>query len=397
MHTHASGRGDWSPPIHAVGRAENDTLSETADSTGASKGEPDGQAAGTGTQKVKLTLSAQAEKYARRDAPIEARQMAARGALPLEPLELATVLFVLANDPETSVKDTARESLEGLPEHVLGTVLSGPAHPALLSYLARVHKEDEARCEALALNPATDDATIAWLATLPHSRVVDVISQNQERMMRAEEIVDALGANPLTGRAVIERILSFLGVEEREVDADDEALDEDEAEAAVLELLGEDMADVAKLLAREGDEDADEEVEGSLYAAVQKMSVMQKIKLARVGGKEARALLIKDRNRIVASSVLGSPKLTETEVVGFAQNRSIGEELLRVIASNRDWTKNYQIKLALVTNPKTPQPQAIKFLNYLQDKDLRSLMKSKDVSSNISAHARRILTKKGKL
>lgn len=349
-------------------------------------------------QKVKLQLSPQAEKYARRDAPVEARRMAARGALPLEPIELATVLFVLANDDDAEVKDRARRSLEELPDHVLGTVLAGPAHPALLSHLARIHKEEEARCEALALNPATDDATIAWLATLPHSRVIDIISQNQERMMRAEEIVDALGANPLTGRSVIERILSFLGVEERAAEEEEEVLDEAEAEAAVLALLGDDMVDVARLLAREGGEELDDdEVEGSLYAAMQKMTVMQKIKLARVGGKDARALLIKDRNRIVASSVLASPKLTETEVIGFAQNRSIGEELLRVIAANREWTKNYQIKHALVTNPKTPQPQAIKFINYLQDRDLRSLMKSKDVSSNISAHARRILTKKGKI
>lgn len=347
--------------------------------------------------KVKLKLSAQAEKYARRDAPLEARQMAARGALPLEPIELATVLFVLANDPDAGVKDTARKSLEDLPQHVLGTVLAGPSHPALLSFLARVHQENESRCETIALNPATDDTTIAWLASLPHSRVVDIISQNQERMMRCEEIVDALGANPLTGRAVIERILTFLGLEERETTEEAE-IDESEAEAAVLEMLGEDMSDVAKLLAQENDDELeDDELESSLYAAVQKMSVMQKIKLSRVGGKEARALLIKDRNKIVSTSVLGSPKITETEVIGFAQNRSIGEELLRIISSNRDWTKNYQIKVALVTNPKTPQPVAIKFINYLQDKDLRSLMKSKDVSSNISAQARRILTKKGKV
>lgn len=357
---------------------------------------PAGQA--VGTQKVTLKLSPQAEKYARRDAPLEARQMAARGALPLEPIELSTVLFVLANDPDASVKERARQSLESLPEHVLAAVLSGPSHPALLSFLARVHQENEALCETIALNAATDDTTIAWLATLPHSRVVDIISQNQQRMMRAEEIVDALGANPLTGRAVIERILTFLGLEEREAEDEEDVLDETEAEAAVLALLGEDMSDVAKLLAQEdGEEIEDEAVEGSLYAAVQKMSVMQKIKLTRVGGKEARALLIKDRNRIVSASVLGSPKLTETEVIGFTQNRSIGEELLRIIANNRDWTKNYQVKHALVTNPKTPQPTAIKFINYLQDKDLRSLMKSKDVPSNVSAHARRILTKKGKV
>ena len=113
--------------------------------------------------------------------------------------------------------------------------------------------------------------------------------------------------------------------------------------------------------------------------------------------KEARALLVKDRNRIVAASVLGSPKLTETELIVFAQNRSIAEELLRVIAANRDWTKSYRIKLALVTNPKTPQPQAVHFIHHLQDRDLRALMKSKDVSTQVSAQARRILTKKGKL
>jgi len=358
---------------------------------------PQNSSPGPSSVKVKLTLSAQAEKYARRDAPLEARQMAARGALPLEPIELATVLFVLANDSDAAVKDTARKSLEELPEYVLRTVLSGTAHPALLSFLGRVHEENESWCEALALNAATDDTTIAWLASLPHSRVVDIISQNQERMMRCEEIVDALGANPLTGRAVIERILSFLGLEERET-TDEEEIDESEAEAAVLEMLGEDMTQVAKLLAQESEDDIeDEEVEGSLYAAVQKMTVMQKIKLSRVGGKEARALLIKDRNKIVSTSVLGSPKITETEIIGFTQNRSTGEELLRIISRNRDWTKSYQIKVALVTNPKTPQPVAIKFINYLQDKDLRSLMKSKDVSSNISAQARRILTKKGKI
>jgi hypothetical protein len=324
--------------------------------------------------------------------------MAARGALPLEPIELATVLFVLANDPDASVKETARASLETLPDQVLSTVLCGPAHASLLSFLAQIHKNDEAHCEALALNVATDDRTIAFLATLPHSRVVDIISQNQERMMRHESIVDALGANPLTGRAVIERILSFLGIDEREATDEDEVLDEDEAQAAVLEMLGEDMGEIARLLVTERENnEQDEETTGNLYAAVQKMSVMQKIKLARVGGKEARSLLIKERNRIVASSVLASPKITETEIITFAQSRSIGDELLRIIASNREWTKTYQVKLALCSNPKTPIPQAVKFLNYLQERDLRILTKSKDVPSNISNHARRILTKKGKL
>jgi hypothetical protein len=39
----------------------------------------------------------------------------------------------------------------------------------------------------------------------------------------------------------------------------------------------------------------------------------------------------------------------------------------------------------------------MKFVNYLQDRELRSLMRSKDVPTAISTHARRILTKKGKI
>ncbi len=353
------------------------------------------------TSKIRLTLSPQAEKYARRDAPVEARRMAARGALPLEPVELATVLFALLHDSDTEVKTRAAESLRDLPEAVAFTVLSGPTHPALLSHLAHVHSESEPHSEKLALNAATDNTTLAFLATLPQRRLIDIISNNQERLMQSEEIVEALGANPLTGRAVIERILTFLGIDDSdEGDADDmqgaEDISSEAAAAAVLALLGEDMADVAYHLSTEDDID-DEAVTNNLFSAIQKMSVMQKIKLARVGGKEARMLLIRDRNKIVSTSVIQSPKITETEVVTIAKSRNVSDEILRLISNNRDWTKSYQIKSALATNPKCPQPVAIKFLNYLPERDLRTIMKSKDVPSAISAHARRILQKKGKV
>lgn len=353
--------------------------------------------------KIKLTLSPQAQKYARRDAPVEGRRMAARGALPLEAIELATVLFALTHDPDAQVKETARSSLEQLPDPVLDTVLSGAAHPSVLAFFAQIHKSDEEKITKLALNPATDDRTVAFLATLPCPAVVDIVSQNQERLMRCEEIVDSLGNNPLTGRAVIERILTFLGMSTPASTGEvgEKPLTEEDAEAAVLALLGDELAGFApEILAEKKPKNISterEELSGNLFAALSSMTVLQKVKLARLGGTEARGLLIRDRNKVVASAAISSPKITDSEVEGYAKSRALCDDVMRIIATNRQWTKNYAVKLALAMNPKVPKPLAIGFLAYLQDKDLKTIMKSRDVSSNIAAQARRLLQKKGKI
>jgi hypothetical protein len=350
-------------------------------------------------QKIRLELSPQAEKYARRDAPREVRLMAARGALPLPPTELATVLFALMHDPDAEVKDTARTSLESLPDNVMGSVLTGPVHPALLDHLAHAFRDSPEPLEAIALNAATADGTLAFLAGLPHKKIVDIAANNQERMLRCPAIVDALGGNPLTGRAVIDRILSFLGVEDdSSVVIDPDSIGDQEARAALAAVLGEDFAEHASELIEEHENAEGEDEQGaSLYSLINNMSVFQKIKLSRMGNKEARSLLVRDRNKIVALAAVTSPKITDNELISIAQSRAVSDDVIRVISNNKDITRNYQVKHALATNPKTPQATAMKFVNYLQDKDLRNLMKSRDVPSVIATHARRILTRKGKL
>ena len=359
-------------------------------------------------QRVRLTLSAQAEKYVRRDAPVEVRRMAAGGALPLEPIELATVLFALVHDPEAEVKDRARQSLVELPDSVAKTVLTGDTNPAVLSFLAQLYEDSSHRTEWIALNAAADDATFVFLAGLPHRRVVDIVAANQERMLRHPEIVDALGDNPVTGRATIDRILSFMGLHRPEAEVSEDSdtetpelteseLTDDDALDALKALLGNDVSEFASELVADSDDELDPDEQGSLYALIQSMNVMQKVKLARLGNKEARGLLVRDRNKIVSSAAIRSPKITDNEVAGYAQARNVPDEVLRIIANNREWTRNYQVKLALATNPKCPVPTSMKFLNFLQEKDLRNIMKSKDVPSPISTHARRILQKKGKV
>jgi len=347
-------------------------------------------------QRIRLALSQRAARYASREAPVPARLLAAGGALPLPPPELAAVLFALAHDPEPEVRDRARRSLADLPDPVLTAVLEGPTPAPVLSALARLHREDAARLERIALNPATDDETLVFLARLPHPRVVEILSHNQERMLRCDALVDALGANPLTGRAVIDRILAFLG-RPGATDPEDEEpgeIGDEEAEAALRALLGEEVGELCTALVREGGPDLDDKARRNLHRTLSRLTVAQRARLARFGNREARTLLLRDPNRIVAIAAIRSPRIREDEVVAAARSRGVCDEVLRIIADSREWTRNYQVKLALCANPRTPLPSAMRFLSHLHDRDLRVLVKSREVPAAVSAQARRILSRK---
>jgi len=70
------------------------------------------------------------------------------------------------------------------------------------------------------------------------------------------------------------------------------------------------------------------------------LGVAERMKAAMKGSKEERAILIRDPNKLVSTSVLSSPKITESEIENFAKTGSVSEDVLRIIAMNRAWTKN---------------------------------------------------------
>lgn len=135
-------------------------------------------------------------------------------------------------------------------------------------------------------------------------------------------------------------------------------------------------------------------VERTLIQRVQTMTVAERIKLALHGNREARMLLLRDSNRLIRRFVLKNPRVNDDEIITVAKNRSADDELLRIIGESREWTKNYQVRHALVTNPKTPLMIAIRFLSSLYERDIRALAKSKNVSATIATQAKRIVLNK---
>ncbi len=132
----------------------------------------------------------------------------------------------------------------------------------------------------------------------------------------------------------------------------------------------------------------------SLYLRIQKMGVAERIALALKGDKEARSLLIKDSNKLVQLAVIGSPRISDPEVVAISKSRSVHDEVLRRLARRKEWLKHYEVRLNLVQNPRTPLPLAIKLTGTLNLRDLQHLAKSKGVPTIISALARRSIQAK---
>ena len=128
----------------------------------------------------------------------------------------------------------------------------------------------------------------------------------------------------------------------------------------------------------------------SMLNRVLKMNMKDRMKLAMKGDREARNILIRDPNRIVAQAVVMNPKITDQEVEKIAAMRTVPEEVLRLVATNRGWAKNYQIMLKLAQNPRTPLANSMNILTRLQTKDLIAMSKNKNISEAIRKQSFRL-------
>lgn len=133
----------------------------------------------------------------------------------------------------------------------------------------------------------------------------------------------------------------------------------------------------------------------SLLIRIRKLSVAARVKLALTGNKEARQVLSHDSIKLVQGCVLRNPRFTLEEALAMAKNRSLAGELLRTIADQRDWVRNYSVRLALVQNPKTPLQVALGLLSGIQERDMRLLAKSRNVPSVLQSQAKRNLLRRG--
>lgn len=377
-------------------------------------------------------------------APQPARLAAARGMLPLPQNDLLEVLVALTSSDDAQIAAAAAETLKGeTPEDLLIAASGQDTAPAVLGYLATQPDANPKVYEATILNIRTPDQALAKLAaTTPHSSLLELITINQQRLVRCPEIIDAILANPACGseaerraretrqeffekergaRQIADELrargetaaaeffetadlttaagelslddawLIAQHIEVSDADLDDAWLPAERYEELISESPAEAAANVQRVLENERLEKGEVKAERvSLIRRIMFMNTKDRMKLAMKGDREARSILIRDSNKVVCSAVVNNPRITEQEIENVAAMRTVSDEVLRLIAMNRTWARSYPIIHNLARNPRTPIPTVMNILNRIRTKDLLNLTQNRNVSEAVRRQAYRL-------
>ena len=349
------------------------------------------------------------QKHADPKAPVPLRMMGAKGLVPaVAPLDLVTLLFLLTFDEDEQVRATAARTADGLPDKIYGVALrSDGLRSEVIDWLAERLATKDAALELVLLNPATRDETVARLAPVVSQPLAEIVRQNELRLLRHDDIIRGLCRNPSALASTVDGACEFcvrngltlldvpqLVEAHRRIHGIDPTAKPPEDTAQQL------MQDYAAELAQEAqpvtqaETPAEEQKKLNMTQRVLRMSVAEKIKLATLGNKEARTLLLRDSNKLVCMAAVTSPRITDGEVMTLANSRTLNAEVLRHIYSNREYLKIYAIKMSIVKNPKVPLPTALKFMYTLQEKDIKELARDRNVPQTIQSQAKAWVMKK---
>lgn len=273
--------------------------------------------------------------------------------------------------------------------------------------------DDPFLLEEIVRSRSASDETLLHLARTATGRPQQALISNQARLLGEPALIRALLENPeLTAegrRLLTELTEEFFEKKARRLDS--EARRELEESRTVAEEaarlvsgteedeLGfdDDLDDGGEEAEAESAPPADDENSlfiGAIYKRIGTMNVSEKIKLAYTGSKEERRILIGDTNKLVGIAVLKSRALSVNEAESFAAMRNLDEEIYRRISWNRDWMRKPAMVVALVRNPRVPLDIVLPLLKRLSIRELRTVVRDRNLAPVIRATARRFMVLK---
>jgi hypothetical protein len=351
--------------------------------------------------------------------PAPMRQLAARGAVPgLKPAETLTIIAILAETEDEAVRTIANATLDKLPPPLVAGGLTPDLQPGVVDTIAVRYATDLAMMERILTLPQVMMSTVAAVASRASEAVAELIATNEQRLLEHPTIIEKLYLNKATRMSTADRIIELAVRNKIEVTGipafkeaaaaiADELIAEATAEPNYDDLQFQETEKIANAIEFDAtkedthtlDEETGEEVAVDkikpLYAQLAELSISKKIRRAQVGNAADRLILVRDSDRRVAVAAVKNTNVQEAEIVRISSSRSVSEDVMRVIASNREWTRQHQIKVNLVMNPRCPFAFAAKLVPHLRDHELKAIARSKNVTGAVATAAKQQLERKG--
>jgi hypothetical protein len=285
------------------------------------------------------------------------------GGAHLAPTDRAEILAVLAHDADEMVATRAQDAfLSQAIEPIIEALARETALPALFAYAAK----------NLSDKPGVGDAMVRNKNCGAEHLVPVVRSLSSESIQLLMEELDRVSDSPALA-AALEHSTSVTA----------------EQKAQLHELRGTSI-DQTALAEAALEAEPDLGKRQTLLQRLATMTVAQRVQFAIKGGSEARRTLIRDSNKVVQRAVLQSPRLTDQEVEAFAAMSSLTDEILRLIAKNRNFRKNYVVVRNLTNNPKTPLDVSLHMLPMLNALDLKRLCTNKNIPETLRTTANKL-------
>lgn len=361
--------------------------------------------------------------------PAAVVRSASKGALPVGAEEMLQILVYLTQNPVFG--QDARITLAGWDiSSAMAVAANSQTAPEVLAYFWSEQNRRPALMPALIENAAISETLLIEVASEARREIVTMLLASI-RVRSSPAIMEALAANPNLEPEELRQLHSEASPEpetapEKASVAEKESVADPESDAGHEAFRQEHAAEIAaeegkpfQLVEAEADAGqhasastelqaeppqaaaplpamaasahrtpiAADEKKLTLLQKLGRMSAADRVKTAFTGNREERAVLIRDGARVVQNAVLSSPKLTEPEVEVFASAKNVHDNVLREIARNRRFMKNYSVMRNLVQNPKTPVDIALPLVKMLMVYDLKTLQRSKSVSETIRALA----------
>jgi hypothetical protein len=327
-------------------------------------------------------------------APRNVRMIAARGLAPVPAGEMLHILVILSGDPDAGIASQASATLsQWSDEEAVPQLRAGGCAPEVLEYFARERTSGAVRAAVVANASAPADV-IAGLAAEVPGDLLERILDNRVRLLEAPAILQRIKLNPAATPQILRQVLEieeeFFSGKRQEYSVESGGAASELPEEGPPEELAEALQ-LPEDLELEGLPIDPEARESALSERIARLTPRQKIQLALMGTREARAVLIRDPSRQISLSVLESPKLSDGEVEGYASMRNVSDEVLRQIGNSKEWTRKYGVVHALVKNPKTPPMIAQRMLPRLTARDLSLLVRDRGIPEIVRRGAERML------